>query len=237
VVDHDRTLADKDIGFTLNRVVVRELELVSELEITLILATGRVLEDLPDKRVFRLFDYIVAENGGLIYSRETRRLIDLAPLDWFKTKNEIELRLKDLGISYTAGRNIISMKDFEGLDLLLQAQLPVKCCHIEKNAGDLMILPSGISKGQALAKIEKSDGAIVGIGDNTNDLKLFEAVDIRIAVANAEQALKDKADYVTALPQGDGVAEVLSMIRREQKPAWMVALLSKQAARELVNSL
>lgn len=231
MVDHDRTLADKAIGFMLNDAVINELEQVSTLKIILILATGRVLDDLPDKRVFSLFDYIVAENGGLIYCTQSRELIDLAPPSWKGTKEAIEISLRNLGVKYNAGKNVISMKDFNGLDRQLQTHIHAKYFHLEKNAGDLMILPIGISKGQALSKIpEIHEGAIVGIGDNSNDLKLFEAVDIRVAVANAERELKDQADYVTALPQGDGVAEVLSMIRNEKKPAWMATLLNKQCA-------
>lgn len=46
---------------------------------------------------------------------------------------------------------------------------------------------------------------VVCFGDNRNDLPLFEASDYRIAVANAIEDLKEKADQVVAANTQDGV--------------------------------
>lgn len=42
------------------------------------------------------------------------------------------------------------------------------------------------------------------VGDDLNDLPAFEAVGVRVAVANAVQELKERAHYVTRTPGGSG---------------------------------
>jgi hypothetical protein len=63
------------------------------------------------------------------------------------------------------------------------------------------VMKGGISKAYALQKLAESLGIkrneIVAIGDQLNDLELIEYAGLGIAVANAEDALKEKADVVT----------------------------------------
>ena len=50
---------------------------------------------------------------------------------------------------------------------------------------------------------------MVAFGDNLNDLSMFEAADVKIAVGNAKEELKDAADIVIGTNSEDGVAEWL----------------------------
>ena len=50
---------------------------------------------------------------------------------------------------------------------------------------------------------------VVGFGDNLNDLPMFEACDIRVAVANAKREIIDAADLVCGANDEDGVAKWL----------------------------
>ena len=50
---------------------------------------------------------------------------------------------------------------------------------------------------------------VVGFGDNLNDLPLFAACDVRIAVGNAAEALKAQADIVIGRNTEDAVAHYL----------------------------
>lgn len=52
-------------------------------------------------------------------------------------------------------------------------------------------------------------GTIYGIGDASNDIALMEAVDVGIAMGNAPDFLKEKADYVTDSFDHDGVVTAL----------------------------
>lgn len=52
-------------------------------------------------------------------------------------------------------------------------------------------------------------GTVYGIGDASNDIALMEAVDVGIAMGNAPDFLKEKADYVTESFDHDGVVTAL----------------------------
>ncbi len=75
----------------------------------------------------------------------------------------------------------------------------------------LEVCASSASKKKALLRIREKLGfdRVVGFGDNLNDLPLFEACDVRIAVANARDEVKAAADYVIGSNREDGVAKYL----------------------------
>lgn len=64
-------------------------------------------------------------------------------------------------------------------------------------------------------KINMSE--VAHMGDDINDLPLFEVAGLNIAVADAMDEVKDKADIVTTKNGGDGaVREIADLIRRSQ---------------------
>ena len=76
------------------------------------------------------------------------------------------------------------------------------------------VMKEGISKAYALQKLSESLGIkrreIVAIGDQYNDIDLIEYAGLGIAVANAEDALKGKADIVTISNNNeDAVSEAI----------------------------
>ena len=76
------------------------------------------------------------------------------------------------------------------------------------------VMKEGITKAYALQKLSESLGIkrkeIVAIGDQFNDIDLIEYAGLGIAVANAEDALKEKADIVTiANNNEDAVSEAI----------------------------
>ena len=82
---------------------------------------------------------------------------------------------------------------------LKEANIPD--CDITKSAKILVeIVNDKCSKGSAVSFLAKHYGIeiekTVGIGDNYNDISMIEAVGLGVAVANAEDALKQKADYI-----------------------------------------
>lgn len=79
------------------------------------------------------------------------------------------------------------------------------------------VMKGGISKAYALRTLSESLGIkrneIVAIGDQLNDIDLIEYAGLGIAVANAEDALKEKADMVTiANNNEDAVSEAIESI-------------------------
>jgi Cof subfamily protein (haloacid dehalogenase superfamily) len=76
------------------------------------------------------------------------------------------------------------------------------------------VMKEGITKAYALQRLSESLGInrseIAAIGDQINDIDLIEYAGLGIAVANAEDALKEKADVVTTASNNqDAVSEAI----------------------------
>lgn len=88
--------------------------------------------------------------------------------------------------------------------------------HLVDTGGNIWeTTPPGTSKSVGVAAILEALGEEVisiGIGDSENDLPLFEAVDLRVAMGNAMPDLKDHADLVVADVEHDGVADALTRL-------------------------
>ena len=69
------------------------------------------------------------------------------------------------------------------------------------------------TKGEALRVLAGHLGVAVAdtmaFGDMDNDRSMVEAAGIGVAMGNAEQCLKDIADYITDTNNADGVAKAL----------------------------
>ncbi len=75
------------------------------------------------------------------------------------------------------------------------------------------ILPKGISKGTSIEKLcellNLDKNKTVAIGDYNNDIPMFRAAKVGIAVANACEAALEAADFVTVSNEENAVARVI----------------------------
>ena len=78
---------------------------------------------------------------------------------------------------------------------------------------NLEITPADANKGVGLRKLAEILGvnpdATMAIGDTENDLAIIEAAGIGVAMGNATDAVKARADYVTTTNTKDGVAAAI----------------------------
>lgn len=78
------------------------------------------------------------------------------------------------------------------------------------------VASSKVSKGNAVKAVceyfEIKPEEIVTIGDGENDLSMFELTPNSVAIGNSLPEIKEKANYVTASNDEDGVAKVLGFI-------------------------
>lgn len=78
------------------------------------------------------------------------------------------------------------------------------------------VASSKVSKGNAVKAVceyfEIKPEEIVTIGDGENDLSMFELTPNSVAMGNSLLEIKEKANYVTASNDEDGVAKVLGFI-------------------------
>lgn len=74
----------------------------------------------------------------------------------------------------------------------------------------LELVPKGIDKAQSLARLLEHTGIereeMIAVGDGFNDLSMIKYAGLGVAMENAQQAVKDAADYITLSNDEDGVA-------------------------------
>jgi HAD superfamily hydrolase (TIGR01484 family) len=183
----------------------------------LVLATGRELSDLL--RVFpevTIFDRVVAENGALLYrpaSREAKSLTAPFPHEFVEELTRRGVQPLSVGTGIVAtwhpNENLV-------LDTIRTLGLELQVIF---NKGAVMVLPSGINKGTglqvALEELGVSRHNVVGVGDAENDHAFLGTVECGVAVGNALESLKDRADFVTTASHGAGVEELVDLMLSE----------------------
>jgi HAD superfamily hydrolase (TIGR01484 family) len=209
--DYDGTLAWHG---RVDAATLQGLERVRASGRRLILVTGRHLDDLL--HVFPeapLFDRVVAENGALLYDPATRAQTALAEPPPPEFVDELNRRAV---FPLSAGRVIVSTWEpneitvFETIrDLALELQVVF-------NKGAVMVLPTGINKATglraALDELRTSFHNTVGVGDAENDQAFLAACECGVAVANALESVKAKADWVTTADHGAGLVELIDRL-------------------------
>ena len=81
------------------------------------------------------------------------------------------------------------------------------------NDHDFELLPAGVDKGRALARIARMYGIplaeCAAVGDSDNDLPMLRAVGTPIAMGNASPRVKEQAGWITASNAEEGVARAI----------------------------
>lgn len=219
-VDYDGTLACE--GKVSDEIINSLIELKDSGR-KLIMVTGRQLDEL--KQLFDridLFDRIVAENGALIYrpQDESQQLLAEPPSQKFIEK------LKTLVTPLMTGQVIVSTHqphETTILEIIRDMGLELEIIF---NKGAVMVLPSGVNKATGLNSALKELGLsmhnVIGIGDAENDHAFLRTVGLGIAVANANEAIKEIARFVTKKAYGEGVKEFIELLLKDER-----VLLSK----------
>jgi len=206
--DYDGTIAWDSV------VSERTIEALLDLKQTgrkLILVTGRELDDLL--KVFPqidLFDCVVAENGAVLYTpdtREERRLAD-------RPSEEFIRELIHRGAErVSVGRVIVATwrpHETTAIEVIRDMGLELQVIF---NKGAVMILPSGVNKAtgltEALQEMGLSPESVVGIGDAENDHAFLSLCGYSVAVQNALDTVKQEVDWVTSERHGDGTVQLI----------------------------
>src|SRR5260370_12959972 len=173
----------------------------------LLLVTGRELDDLA--RVFphfHFFEWIVAENGALLYhpASKQEKLLGEQPPEAF-----IDC-LRQHGVpSVSVGRVIVATwHPHETLVLQTIQELGLEL-QVIFNKGAVMVLPTGVNKATGLAaalgemKLSPHNGG--GGGDAENDHAFLPRCECSAAVANALHMVKHRAARVLPGDAGTSV--------------------------------
>ncbi|MGC8662871.1 MAG: phosphoglycolate phosphatase [Thermoplasmata archaeon] len=213
--DIDGTITDESRKITVP--IIYALRRLERKGIKVILISGNVL---PVTMGFKIFigtsGPIVSENGGIIMDRNTiYKNFD---------KNDIESAYSEFKIAYPEAERIITDRWRETSIALIPTMnindvrnffIPrnfrveatgfgIHVTHIEQNKF------FGLKKAADLLSIDVNE--IIAFGDSENDAEMIENAGYGIAVNNAWEIVKRKADYVTRSKYGNGVIEGLKKL-------------------------
>jgi hydroxymethylpyrimidine pyrophosphatase-like HAD family hydrolase len=214
-VDYDGTIARNDVLDPAVRVAIASARTAG---ITVLLVTGRTLEDL--QRVagdLHFVDGVVAENGAVLHFPDSGHTSTLAPLLPEQFVSEVKRR----GIPFGLGRSLIDADVSEAprlLDVIRTLEQPLVLIF---NHGRVMVLPQGVSKATglhaALDTLRLSARNTLAIGDAENDHELLRLAEVGIAVEWGSPALRSVADIVLQGPGPVAVAAYLQALAESRQ--------------------
>ena len=207
-VDYDGTIARRDV---LDSTVRPAIAAARTSGVTVLLVTGRILEDL--QRVvgdLHLVDGVIAENGAVVHFPHSGHTSVLAP----PVPEAFVVELRRRRIPFGLGRSLVDADAALApklLEVIRALELPLVLVF---NGGRVMVLPQGVSKATglraALDALRLSARNMVAIGDAENDHELLRLAEVGVAVEWASPALRSAADIVL---QGSGPPAVAAYVR------------------------
>ena len=209
--DFDGTIAEQGV---VPQSTLDALQRVKDSGRKLLLVTGRRLEPLLELLPnIELFDQVVVENGGVLFTpsdgKET--VLTTAP------PPELVQKMRERGVErIECGRVIVATwRPYETIALDVISELAIDT-QIIFNKDAVMMLPSGCNKAfglkAALAALQISPLNTICVGDAENDQSMMRICGVSVAVANALDAVKEMCRIVTESPRGAGVEELCAMI-------------------------
>jgi phosphoglycolate phosphatase (TIGR01487 family) len=211
VLDIDGTITDET-----RRVCVNAVNTIYRAEnkiVPIIFVTGNVM--CAAKTIAILLGTtggLVAENGGVIESHGKKKILGnitecKKAYESLKSKLEVKKvelsyqRVSELAIERTLPEKLVkeTVKDFNVIVYDTKFAIHLTDPLVDKGSSLKMITTDlGIKMDEILA-----------IGDSENDIEFLRVAGVKVAVNNADNEIKDIADYITEKSYGDGVAEAI----------------------------
>ncbi len=231
-LDMDGTLLNGNNEISLEN--KRAIDLAVKKGIHVIISTGRPLASIkPYIHDLGLQSYSVTVNGGQVWD-DKGNLISEKLLEPDQVKAMTDLihthNIKHWAVT-TEGyftNNIpadINVSDYDWLkigfeinDDRLRDRIRNKLQYINveitnSSPVNLEINQKGVSKGNALRTICKklnfSMDQVMAVGDSLNDMSMIQKAGVGIAMGNAQEIVKNAADWITETNEKDGVAKAI----------------------------
>lgn len=230
-LDMDGTLLNDDNEVPeANRLAI-EKALAKDVHV--ILSTGRGIDRCHPYAIdLQLPSYIVSANGAEIWTVE-KELLQRTPIRLELIEKLYNIaRQADVGIWMISTEGVFR-KDIP-TDLENYEWLKIGCYTEDQQKLDILVkeyskyeeleltnsLPTnievnakGVSKARALKFLCEKIGItmenVLACGDSLNDIKMIQEAGVGVAMGNAQQAIKNVADYVTVDNNEAGVAEAI----------------------------
>jgi len=218
VVDIDGTLTDES-----RAVDPRVFPVLSEWSESVVVATGKAMPYPIALCEFVGIDYtIVAENGGVAFVEAT---------DSLRLEGDKEACLTVAEAYREMGHEL----GFGGVDLanrwretevVVDLSQPLEPLEALAAEAGLEVLDTGfayhvtdpsVDKGRGLTavcrELDREPAEFLAVGDSENDVELFDVAGESVAVANAQEVAKARADRVTDARYADGFLEAVAPYR------------------------
>lgn len=166
--------------------------------------------------------HFAKKNGCGLITYLGNEVISAFPIDKYV---EIEARINGLPVRKVP--NFTEFVDFDINKCLMTAD-PEKAELLEKELQEkygnmasiyrsepyfIEIMPSDVDKASSLDKMLPAIGVkrenTVCCGDGFNDISMIRYAGVGVAMGNAQQAVKESADYITATNDEDGLVQVI----------------------------
>ncbi len=145
---------------------------------------------------------------------------------------DVDGTLTDGEMVFVGGEQVKAFNVYDGFGIRLAMNYGLEIAFVTGNAckavedrakmlGINKLYQGSRFKSYAIQNISRDSGIsldeIAFIGDDLNDIPAFDLVGVKIAVENAADELKSRADFITSKPGGRGaVREAIEMILKAQ---------------------
>lgn len=220
LLDVDGTLTDRK-----RLISTRAIEAIRNVQkegVVVSLASGNVIPVMYGLKILLgINGPVFGENGGVKYQDKTEAFFSIdKPNEVFerllqegKVEGILSNRWRETSCGYVPASGsedyVTSVAESEGLETV-------------DSGYSWHLLNKGQNKGYALDHLrdlyELDYGEIAVMGDSFNDLSMFRKGVFKAVPANAEEELKEIADFISESDDGDGVVELLSSLRGSKVP-------------------
>ncbi|CAM3423511.1 Cof-type HAD-IIB family hydrolase [Marinicrinis lubricantis] len=211
------------------------LRMAREAGVTVCISTGRGMHSLrPYVEQLQLTSPLVTVNGSEVWENPSRVMSrHTMKLEWIMELRELALS-HDVWYWAYSTEGVFNKETWypgdpasvewlkfgyyiEDLDVLKAVKDTVSAKGIyeitNSHPNNLELNPPGVSKASGLRQVCELLGIgmdqVIAVGDSLNDLSMIEEAGLGIAMGNAQEAVKERADDVTLTNAQDGVAHVV----------------------------
>lgn len=186
-------------------------------------ATGEILyqQKLPLSIVPGIYQYAVDHNMGMITYLNDTVISAFEPDEYV----ELEARINALPIQVES--DFLNFVNFDINKCLLTAPQDAAAVYEKELAAEYIenasiyrsepffveVMPKNVDKAASLARmleiLHMTKEQAICCGDGFNDISMIKYGGVGVAMANAQQPVKEAADYITASNDEDGLVEVI----------------------------
>lgn len=231
-LDMDGTLLDPEDNVSeANREAIFRAQ---QKGVHVVLSTGRFIESTSEyAEMLGLTSYLVTSNGGEIWDERRRRierhLLPNERVGWMRdlaqkkgarywgTSTERVWRWDEFPddpttyewLKFGFSTENDRIREEIWASLLATNELEVT----NSSPTNIEVNKIGVNKATALSKVCRrlnfTMDAVLAVGDSLNDLAMIRAAGCGVAMGNAQQQVKEQADWVTGTNEDDGVAQAI----------------------------